>query len=957
MRFMGDTKEAVSLASNYRSGKRVLLSDLTGKFDELKNVLPTNQLEASGKVMASTINTKTGCGSTSITVQIPYKKKLSIRSGGGSGEQTDAPEKRIITTWSEKSTTHEFPLKIYAGQGTSASECNAGQFEAWEQMRTADIELWKEFKYKFKPNDENEEPKELEGNTLKLAQKVYDGVEVVDRGYPEVIRTTQYLNYDSKTADEVDDDLIKQITRKPPKLYYRDQTPAAVWKSLFDQHDWLKTGYDVNVEPTEYSELWNITVTECWQGISIAEKGTWDDDLYGADGVRWKFATAGNIAQPSGQYNDGTPIQPTDVDGSGRIKPDTFQNQNDIKDLDTGGDFYAVDDNSFKATPTRSLTAGVPDLETIKMPEINYIGNDAFNGAANLKSVRVENQVTFLGTNAFKGCTSMTEAHFSPSIYTMPASTFEGCTSLDIPPDEETMKIGGLVNAIGANAFKDCTSLTAVECTNAISSIGDNAFDGDAELKFFGVPTDSTGTITLGDEAFKGCAKLADIELPVGTITLGTDTFDGAFDDEVTVKAPKSFLSNLPVTSSYNYIYPAFVTSIASSEWQDDTALKSVVISDPITSIGDNAFKNCTSLENASIGSGITGVGNYVFQGCSNLTDVTLGENQTALGIRMFFNCSSLEGLTIPETVTNIRNEVFRNCTSLVSLDLPENLTNLGNNAFQGCTALKSVIMPENESGTLTLGNSVFDSCTALERIDLPVGTLSIGTTIFNNALADEIWLKAPFNSTLIASVPSGKAINFIYPSFTTSIAQDEWKDNTTLKTVGIPDSVTSIGTNALRACTSLTEVTIPESVTTLGNNVCFGDTSLTTATIGNIAGNYMFGDCSALTEVNITGSPTVIGTAFTLRCTSLTSFTVPDTVTQIGSNVFDGCTSLAAVTIPVGVTSFGTNIFRGVTNASLVVTFTGRTMAEVQALTNYPFALTTAGQIIRCSDGDITIS
>ena len=944
LKFMGDTTKVVDLTSSYRQGILVPLSTITGDFTELTGTNLTN-LDAKGKVVSSVSQTKTGCASATIVIQIPYASKIVL------GE--NQPNKRVIVTWAEKSTNYEKPIEIYAGDNaSSATDANAGDLDAWKNMKTKDIALYKEFKYTI---EGQEQPVELTGRTLELAQKIYRGVEAVSRAYPEVIRTTQYINLKGD-EDEVDKRPIKAI-RETPKLYYRDQTPDAVWSSKFKDFDWLKAGYDVQVEATEYEGYWNATVTESWLGCDPEQEGIWDDDLYGADGVRWKFASAGSSAQPSGQYDDGTPIQPSDVDGSGRIKPDTFQNQQDIKDLDTGGDFYAVDDNSFKATPTRSLTAGVPDLETIKMPEINYIGNDAFNGAANLKSIRVENQVTFLGTNAFKGCTSLTEAHFSPSIYTMPASTFEGCTSLDIPPDEETMKIGGIVNSIGASAFKDCTSLTAVECMNAISSIGDNAFNGDAELKFFGVPTDSTGTITLGDEAFKGCAKLADIEIPVPTITVGTDTFDGAFDDEVTVKAPKSFLANLPGTSSYNYIYPAFVTSIASSEWQDDTALKSVVISDPITSIGDNAFKNCTSLENASIGSGITGVGNYVFQGCSNLTDVTLGENQTALGIRMFFNCSSLEGLTIPETVTNIRNEVFRNCTSLVSLDLPENLTNLGNNAFQGCTALKSVIMPENESGTLTLGNSVFDSCTALERIDLPVGTLSIGTTIFNNALADEIWLKAPFNSTLIASVPSGKAINFIYPSFTTSIAQDEWKNNTALKTVGIPDSVTSIGTDALRACTSLTEVTIPESVTTLGNNVCFGDTSLTTATIGNIAGNYMFGDCSALTEVNITGSPTVIGTAFTLRCTSLTSFTVPDTVMQIGSNVFDGCTSLAAVTIPVGVTSFGTNIFRGVTNASLVVTFTGRTMAEVQALTNYPFALTTAGQIIRCSDGDITIS
>ena len=116
LKFMGDVKEAVGLAASYRAGTRVPVSDLTGKFTELNNVLPTNQLEATGKVTASTSTTKAGSGTVSITVQVPYKAKISIGSGGGSD-----PDKRIITTWSEKSTDYEFPLEIYAGEGAASA--------------------------------------------------------------------------------------------------------------------------------------------------------------------------------------------------------------------------------------------------------------------------------------------------------------------------------------------------------------------------------------------------------------------------------------------------------------------------------------------------------------------------------------------------------------------------------------------------------------------------------------------------------------------------------------------------------------------------------------------------------------------------------------------------------------------------------------------------------------------
>lgn len=956
LKFMGDTTKVVDLTSSYRQGILVPLSTITGDFTELTGTNLTN-LDAKGKVVSSVSQTKTGYASATIVIQIPYASKIVLGA--------NQPNKRIIVTWAEKSTNYEKPIEIYAGDNaSSATDADAGDLDAWKNMKTKDIALYKEFKYTI---EGQEQPVELTGRTLELAQKIYRGVEAVSRAYPEVIRTTQYINLKGD-EDEVDKRPIKAI-RETPKLYYRDQTPDAVWSSKFKDFDWLKAGYDVQVEATEYEGYWNATVTESWLGCDPEQEGIWDDDLYGADGVRWKFASAGSSAQPSGQYEDGTPIQPSDVDGSGRIKPDTFQNQNDIKDLDTGGDFYAVDDNSFKATATRSLAAGVPDLETIKMPEINYIGNDAFNGAANLKSIRVENQVTFLGTNAFKGCTSMTEAHFAPSIYTMPASTFEGCTALDVPADESTMKIGGLINAVGANAFKDCTSLTAIEFENAITSIGANAFDGDVKLASFSVPTDSTGTITLGDEAFKGCAKLADIELPVPLITVGTDTFDGAFDDEVTVKAPKSFLANLPNTSSYNYIYPSFVTSIANDEFRGDIKLLSVVIPETVTTIGTNAFRYC-----------------------GNLANVTLSEGLETIREGMFQECNSLTSIDLPSTVTEIETNAFRSSTGFTAIDFPEGLDTIGNSAFQDCSALKSAIMSENATGSLTLGDSVFNGCSALERVDLPVGTLTVGSTTFSNALASECWIKAPFNSNLVGSIPSGKLVNYIYPSWTTSIASGEWQNNTNLKSAAIPTGVTTINANAFNGCTNLDHFTFANP-STWGNRIfgiswttvswklydsngevtqlrcteavaprCFyRNSSLTKVTVaGNIADrtvrNYAFNFCSALQQAIIESGVTELEADCFGDCrAALTSVTLPDTLTTIGARAFQRCWLLPSMTIPSSVTSMGANVFNGCTVLT-EITMTGKEIATVQGMTNYPFGLTT-GQVIHCSDGDITIS
>jgi len=87
-------------------------------------------------------------------------------------------------------------------------------------------------------------------------------------------------------------------------------------------------------------------------------------------------------------------------------------------------------------------------------------------------------------------------------------------------------------------------------------------------------------------------------------------------------------------------------------------------------------------------------------------------------------------------------------------------------------------------------------------------------------------------------------------------VGDEAFKDNTSVTSITIPDSVTSIGDFAFFSCTSLTNVTIGNSVTSIGHSA--------------------FYNCGFL------------------------SITIPDSVTSIGEDAFDGCTSLTTVTLPV---------------------------------------------------------
>lgn len=141
---------------------------------------------------------------------------------------------------------------------------------------------------------------------------------------------------------------------------------------------------------------------------------------------------------------------------------------------------------------------------------------------------------------------------------------------------------------------------------------------------------------------------------------------------------------------------------------------------------------------------------------------------------------------------------------------------------------------------------------------------------------------------------------------------------NSILTSVTIPDSVTSIGSGAFSGCTSLTKVTIPNSVTNIANSTFFGCSNLTSVTIPN-------------------GVTSIEGFAFR-SCTSLSSVAIPESTTNIGENAFRQ-SGITNITIPNSISSIGTNAFLDCTNLTSL-TFKGKTLAEVQAMSNYPWGI-----------------
>ena len=104
-------------------------------------------------------------------------------------------------------------------------------------------------------------------------------------------------------------------------------------------------------------------------------------------------------------------------------------------------------------------------------------------------------------------------------------------------------------------------------------------------------------------------------------------------------------------------------------------------------------------------------------------------------------------------------------------------------------------------------------------------------------------------------------------------------RDNTSVTSVIIPDSVTSIGTFAFHGCSRLASVTLSNTLT--------------------IIGELAFADCSSLVSVSLPNTLTIIGYSAFAGCSKLTTITIPNSVTFIGSFAFADCTALTSLTMP----------------------------------------------------------
>lgn len=483
-----------------------------------------------------------------------------------------------------------------------------------------------------------------------------------------------------------------------------------------------------------------------------------------------------------------------------------------------------------------------------------------------------------------------------------------------------------------------------------------------------------------------------DNSTPDGVIDIPDTVTSGGQPYTVTaigVSAFGSFSTRINVSSVF---IPATVRSIGSHAFIYCNALTTVTFAEgsQLKSIGSNAFWGSEHLyprfKEIKIPDSVETIGNGAFRHCQNLERITLPSALQTLSNGTFYGCAALSEVTFPASLKTIEKSAFGYCRNLSEVKLPASLTTIQSYVFNGCSALKTVFY----DGSLAQWNHITANKDADNDADKDVLGYSCPSLVTGDYTAQFISVKDdpfayPPPKTVTITKYTGTESTVILPSTisswpVTKIGEDALKDNTTITSVTIPDSVTEIGSNAFAGCTNLTsvnyagdwsnltiqsgnpavqdaaneqlfdfefilnntavivtrykgtaaDVTIPsrykgKPVTTIGH-AAFHDSAVTSVTIPDSVTSISddaFGFCSQLTNISIPNSVTYIGFSAFNSCTSLKSITLPSSLSTIQSYAFYNCGNLETIRIPVSVTSIGNYAF-DVCPSLMTVTYPG---------------------------------
>ena len=529
-----------------------------------------------------------------------------------------------------------------------------------------------------------------------------------------------------------------------------------------------------------------------------------------------------------------------------------------------------------------------------------------------------------VGKYAFANCEKLETVDFgNPNAerYYIGTSAFENCVNLGkngealVLPDALSLSS----SAMGASAFKNCTSLKEVILSGFGSATGaKSVFEGCTSLEkvtLTGKKVYQYASIVVGNSWFTGCYNLKELNLPDTLSEIGVNAFNGC-------------------TSLTSITLPAACTKVASTAFTDCTALTGIEV-DPdnrtirsvdgvLYKLTDGEIKELILYPTAKpaaefvVPEKVTTLGASIFKGNTSLRKVTIAGDVMELGSSLFNGCTALEEVILPDTLQTIKNSAFEGCTSLKSIDIPDSVTTIEAAAFKN-SGLTSVALPVGLSAFGSKNGAIdaaaFAGCTDLANISFK------GEGTNNLFTIEEGVLYADGGKTIVLYPAAKEGTAFAVPAAVTKIEDSAFYGAKNLTSISFEaaTALDTIADEAFMNCTALQSVSLTAPLTSFGGSVFSGCTALKTVdfapSVANLeVGSKTFENCSALTSATFNGNVAKVGSNLFLNCSALTSFTIPanmvlymtlSSYSSYAYYAFIGCTSLTEINVEEGSTEY----------------------------------------------------
>lgn len=551
----------------------------------------------------------------------------------------------------------------------------------------------------------------------------------------------------------------------------------------------------------------------------------------------------------------------------------------------------------FKVTKIMSYAFNGSQYEEIKVPDsVTYIGSSAFADNYKLKKVQLPKNLTAVESNLFNRCEALGSIDIPRKVEYIGAYAFLGCISL------KAVTLPDSVKEVQGYAFYDCYKLKDITWSAQLQSIGSCAFYKNYALASAKIPAKVK---RIEDQAFGNCQGLKTIQFKNPSTKLGTAVFSNC------------------------------------------SSLTKTVVPAKIKTIPERTFYKCKSIRQLRLPSSVKIVKREAFRGCESLKKVKLNGNIYALGDSVFAE-SGLQKIVLNRKLQFVGNGAFKK-TDIHSIAFSNKLTYIGNRLFSDCTKLKKVSIPASVKG---INPGAFSNCVSLRSINVASdnGKYSSQDGVLYNKnktrLIQYPMHKVTKSFTVPSSVKNIRGYSFAGNSYlqkvtitAKKIGKQAFYNMDNLSDVTITDGAEVIADNAFREDSSLKNVDLPDSLTNIGS-YAFSGSAIRTVNIPSglkKLGYCAFGNCYKLKKFeggNGKNYRVKDDVLYNGRGTTLiqypakkadTRFVVPNRVKNVKSYAFDHVSKMKALELG---RSFRNLAYKSITKCSRLksVMFTCRT-------------------------------